>query len=120
MKNSLRKLLISALSSMSFMPFLVFGDELPFAETPKATGPISSPQGIIDLVNNVLFWTATIFWIAAAGFVLYAAYIYLTAGGDAERVNKAHKQLLWAVVAIAVGLMARGLPFLIYTFLGGK
>jgi len=84
---------------------------------PAGSSPISKPEQIILIINRVLRWFSTAFWIFAAGFVFYAAYIYLTAGGDAERVKKAHKQLLWAVVAIAVGLMTRGLPFLINQFL---
>lgn len=87
------------------------------APAPHTPGPITSPQGIVNLINIVLYRVATIFWIAAAGFIFYAAFLYLTAGGDSERVKKAHKQLLYAIIAIAVGLMAYGLPLLVYNFL---
>lgn len=80
---------------------------------PTDTGPIEDPQELIDLVAAIVKWLAIIFWIAAVGFIFYAAYIYLTAGGDPERIKKAHKQLLYAVIAIAVALMATGLPFFI-------
>lgn len=91
---------------------------------PSTTGPITSVAGrtnsVLSLVQQILFWVSVAFWIAAAGFIFYAAYLYLVAGGDAERVKKAHKQLLWAVVAIAVAIMAQGLPLLVGNFLRGQ
>jgi len=106
-------------AAVVLLPLAAFGQNFtPKIQPPPQTpGPISSPQSIINLINRVLYWVATAFWIAAAIFVFYAAYLYLTAGGDSERISKAHKQLIWAVVAIAVGLMAYGLPFLVYNFL---
>jgi len=86
-----------------------------YAPIPAPTnysGPTTA-SGIINIINNVLYYISIAFWIAAAGFVFYAAFLYLTASGNPERVSKAHRQLLWAVVAIAVGLMTRGLPYFI-------
>lgn len=89
-----------------------------FAQPPSSNRDLpQSPNDVINLINNVLWWVSTVFWIAAAGFVFYAAFLYLTAGGDAERVKKAHKQLLWAIVAVAVALMAKGLPYFVEQFL---
>jgi len=104
--------------SALFPPIFVAAQYEPdIAPAPMIGGPISSPQQAINLINRILYWFATAFWIFAAGFVFYAAYLYLTAAGDVERVKKAHKQLLWAIVAIAVGLMAYGLPLLIHNII---
>ena len=81
-------------------------------------GPISSVSGVILLFNSIVVWIAWAFWIAAAGFVFYAAFLYLTAAGSDERVKKAHKQLLYSVIAVAVGLMAYGLPYFVQNVLG--
>lgn len=88
-----------------------------FADVPTAEAPIKNPAQITGLFNEILFWFSAIFWIAAVGFVFYAAYLYLTAGGDTERVKRAQKQLMYAVIAIVIGLMAQGLPALIKAFL---
>ncbi len=90
-----------------------------FAQTPGATGPLQSVCNVIGLVNNILFWFSTLFWIFAGIFVFYAAFLYLTARGDENQVSKAHHQLIWAVVAIAIALLAGGLPYLVFTFLQG-
>lgn len=111
---------LAAMVTSFGLPLLAMA-QLPIqAPVPQTPGPISSGQGIINLVNQVLFWVATLFWIAAAGFIFYAAFLYLTAAGDQEKVKKASSAFLYAVIAIAVGLMAYGLPVLVKSFLGGQ
>ena len=53
-------------------------------------------------------------------FVLYAAYLYLTSGGDAEKVTKATKTLTFTAVAIVVALVARAFPFIVGSFFGAN
>jgi magnesium-transporting ATPase (P-type) len=77
------------------------------------TGPLTGPLSIISLINMISVWVATIFWIAAAGAVFYSAYLYLTAAGKEERAGKAKKQLLYAIIAMVIGIMSYGLPLLI-------
>lgn len=108
------RVLLATFAAIAFLlPLATFGLDPKVGTPPTTTGPISDPQGFINLVAAIVRWVGIIFWIAAVGFVFYAAYIYLTAGGDPERIRKAHKQLLWAIVAIAVALMATGLPLFI-------
>ena len=87
---------------------------------PNVGAPIESVDEGISLLEQILTWIATIFWIVAIIFVLYAGFLYLTAGGDSEKVQKANHQLIYAVIAIIVGLMAFGLPLLVENFLEGN
>ena len=100
-------------------PFLALAQAPVIVNPPSTTGPITSGQGFVDLLNVVLKWVATAFWILAALFVFMAAYKYLTAGGDPEKVKSASSNLLYAVIAIAVAIMAYGLPVLVGNFLKG-
>ncbi|MEK7212778.1 MAG: hypothetical protein AAB686_03810 [Patescibacteria group bacterium] len=79
--------------------------------------PIQSGQGFINFAGQLLIWIAYLFWIAAVAFIFYAGFLYLTAGGDAEKVKKANQQLKWAVIGIIVGLFAYGLPYLLFNIL---
>lgn len=45
--------------------------------------------------------------------VMWAAYLYLTAGDDTEKVHKATKTITYAAIAIIVALIAYGFPSLI-------
>jgi uncharacterized membrane protein len=53
-------------------------------------------------------------------FIIIAAYKYLTAGGDESKVSSAHKTLIYALVAIAVGLLAQGLVYLVAELVGAS
>jgi hypothetical protein len=78
-----------------------------------ADSPINSVDDIIKVAENIATWTARLFWIAAVIATLYAGFLFLTAGGDTEKVTKAKRQIWYAVIAIVIGLMAFGLPTLI-------
>jgi hypothetical protein len=80
--------------------------------------PVTSVRGIIDVLNFVLRIIFTVLMIAAIGFILYAAFKYLTAMGDPGKVAEAHKALLWAAVAIAVALVATGVRAIVESILG--
>ncbi len=83
------------------------------------TAPIKSVNDIVKLAGTILSWMANVFWIAAIMAVFYAGFLYLGSSADPERVKKAKKQLLYAVVAMAIGWMAWGLPALVENFLSG-
>lgn len=90
-----------------------------------ATGDIPGVQqvgpttvgGLVDILRNVVRWVYIIFFVLAVLFILLAAFNYLTAGGEAEKITKAKNQLIYAVVAIVVALLAVGFETIIRNFL---
>jgi hypothetical protein len=96
-----------------------------FAQIPQA--PITAP-GQIANINQILssasvcaiinwaFWLIIVFSII---FTLFAAFRYLTAAGDPEKVKVAGVSLLYVAVAIVVALIAKGFPLIISSFIGG-
>jgi fumarate reductase subunit D len=82
---------------------------------------VTSAPVVVSDVNNlgkslfcpIMNW---MFWVLLAVtviMVMWAAYIYLTAGDDTEKVHKATKTLTYAAVAIVVGIIAKGFPYLV-------
>jgi len=63
-------------------------------------------------VTNYIFY---FFMLLAVAFGVYAAFLFLTAGGDEDKIKKARGTLLYIVIAIVVAVLARFLP----TFVGG-
>lgn len=87
--------------------------------TPK----IQAPQSLADTASwleTILFWMSVFFWIIAMGFIFYAAFLYLTAAGEDETLKKAKQQLWYAVIAIAVALLATVIPTFIGNVLLGR
>ena len=101
-----KKLPIASLAAV-LLPVLALAQVIPPAT------PITSFQEILNVVNTLLSWIFTIFFIIAAIVIIFAAFNYLTAGGDEEKIKKAKQQLIYAIVAIAVALVARGIEFVV-------
>ncbi len=83
-----------------------------------AKGSISNPQQIFDILAKIVRYTYTIFFIVAILFILIAAFNFLTAQGDPEKIKGARAQILWACVAIAIALISVGAAQIIKTFIG--
>jgi hypothetical protein len=65
-------------------------------------------------------WMFTFLVVLAAVFVLIAAYNYLTSSGDPEMTKTARNMLIYAAVAIAAALFARGLPLIAESLFTGS
>ena len=49
--------------------------------------------------------------------VLWGAFMLMTAAGSPDKVKKAKEVLLYAVIGIAIAIMAQGIIFVIRSFL---
>lgn len=70
------------------------------------------PPNTVDipsLVIRIFGWAFGLLLVIAALFILWAAYLFLTGGGSDESQKAAKKYILFAVIAIIVGALARGL-----------
>ena len=82
--------------------------------------PIQSLGDVQKVLNSVATWLSTFFFIIAIIFIILAAFQYLTASGDEDKIKKAKQQLIYAIVAIVVALLATGIDNIIGTFLDTK
>ena len=88
------------------------------ANVPQAN--ITSLQAILNVLCTVFAWAFYFLIVLAVIFVIWAAFKYLTAAGDPEKVKGAGATLLYAAIAIAVALLARAIPLVIGSFLGAN
>ena len=91
----------------------------PRGGVPVPATDVSSIQTIFDRIVNLLGWVYTIFFVIAAFFILFAAFTYLTAKGDPEKVKGARDQIIYAAIAIVVALLAFSIDQIISTFVIG-
>lgn len=113
---------ISLLISISSVSALTAG-QIPSAGELISDAPsVGKASGLIDILKAIVKWTYVIFFIIAVLFLLLAAYNYLTAQGDPEKVKSVHNQLIYAAVAVAVALMAVSFDLIIRNFItsGGQ
>ena len=63
----------------------------------------------IDALNSIVNWLFTILLIVAVIFILIAAFNFITAAGDPEKVKTARQFVIYALIGVVVALLARGL-----------
>ncbi len=81
--------------------------------SPQPSGIVTNISGIWNIINTIVKWVYWFFFAMAVLFIILAAFSYLTAGGDPGKVKKANNQLIYAIVAVAVALIAYGIEALV-------
>jgi len=77
--------------------------------------------GMCCLMNSIYTITDWIFIILvafAAVMVLWGAFTLLTAGGAPEKVTSGRNYIIYAVIGLAVGLLAKAIPAIVRVVLG--
>ncbi|MFH1161724.1 MAG: pilin [Candidatus Jorgensenbacteria bacterium] len=84
------------------------------------TSVVSTSASPIDAVVALLVKLGGWFWgiilALAVVFIVYAAFLFLTSGGDEEKVKEAKNYIIYAVVALAVAILATGIVYLTQVF----
>lgn len=120
MKSS--KIKVFALFFLAGMASVLLLGDIVSAQIPPTlpqipqVGP-TTVGGAVDLVRYIVRWIYIIFFIIAVLFILFAAFTYLTAGGNEETVGKARNMIIYAAVAIIVALLAVGFEAIVRNFL---
>ncbi len=115
-KILLRNIDLIAVAASIIVPALAAADSLPPVAT--TTGiTIFGANGVLCTVFNILFIVLIILVVI---FILLAAFKYLTAAGDPEKVKAASHQLLYAVVALVVAFLAKVLPGIVGGLFGAQ
>jgi hypothetical protein len=110
MKKLLPLLMLPAL----ILPFAALGQAIPLPEQPPTI--TINLWGTIDVVINWLFAIAL---IAAVAFLIIAAINFITASGDSKKHEVAKNMIIYALVGIAVAVLAKGLVALIRNLVTG-
>jgi len=114
MKNLIKKALTGI---MVLTPALALGQTSGFGSvnTPKTN--ITSLSGVEGVISRIVNWLTGLFFVAAILYIFYAAYLFLTSGGDEEKIKTAKTQLLYSIIAIAVALLAGTMRYIVASIL---
>lgn len=88
-----------------------------FSPPPTGNAPIDTVNDALGIFVAVIDLAQIVFWISAAGFGLYAAYLYLFAAGNKETITKGRNMLVYTAVAIVLAIVAYGLPGIVINFI---
>lgn len=99
--------------------FLPFSFLLPrIAAAQEIINPIGA-KSFTDIINAIADFALSIIIPISVLVIFYASFLFMTSAGDVEKVKKAKRALLWAVVGLAIVLTGRGLIFIMQDILKG-
>ncbi len=83
---------------------------------PLGSGASTIPQ----LIDKIATWLLEIGSIIAVIIVIWAAFLFMTSGGNQQKVTTARQTLWYAIIGLTVLLLAKGVTSLIQNFLSGN
>jgi len=111
----MKRKIISALAVASLL-----GVALPvFAQLEEPPEAVTGIEDVIAIIDTAATWLFAIILALAVVLLLYAAFLWMTAGGDETKVATARKCLIYALVGIGVAFLARGLVLVIEQLVTG-
>jgi hypothetical protein len=93
------------------------------AQPPGAGAPTVGINSLTTVGTSLCTITNWLFYfliIVAVIFIIVAAFKYLTAAGDPEKVKTASHSLLYAAIAIVVAICAKAVPSLVGSVVGAN
>ncbi len=107
------KKILSHIASVGLLAVLLL-PLLAFAQQP---GPGDAPAwGEVDIMQTlarISDWLFALLLIVAAIFIIVAGYFFVTAQGDPDKVGTARQFVLYALIGVLVGFLAKGLVVLV-------
>ncbi len=90
----------------------------PDGESSPITSPIAATT-LEELFDNIINFLFYLVMALVPIMIIWAALMIASAAGKAEQVNKGKTIILWSLLAVAIVLLAKGLPAIIKSILGG-
>jgi|GEM_PF-555741 hypothetical protein len=77
---------------------------------------VTSETDILSIFTIVTDWVKTLVYPAVALAILYGGFLFMTSGGDPENVTKGRMVVTYAVIGLAVTLLADSVTSIISSF----
>lgn len=126
MKIFLRNKLHSAssgmlISGLFFLLFFAIIANMAMAQGISIPNPLGSGgKDIPTLIGKIANWLLGIGTVISTIIVLWSALLFMTSGGNPNRVTQARQTLWYAIIGLAILLLADGVSLLIQNFLKGN
>jgi len=116
MKKILSTLILVSLIALFVLPSVIFVS----AQGEQVEELVGSPEEVVTLIETLTNWLFTILLAVAVVFIIIAGWTFLTAGGNPDSVTKARQMLIYALIGIAVAVLAKSMPAIIKVLLGAS
>lgn len=115
MKIKKTKILSIILTSFMFL----FAVSMVFAAPPSPIDSgVDSMSDVVGLIQDVAGWFQAIVLIIAIIMIMYSGFLWMTAGGDDDKLTSARRTLIYGLVGIAVVVLAYTATAIITNLMG--
>ncbi len=99
---------------ISFIPFLIFAE----------SGDIEIPNPLQydtleELVQAIITFIRNVALIIAPVIFIYSGFQYYMAAGEPNKAQEAANTIKWAIIGLAIILIAEGIAYVIIDVMGG-
>ena len=78
--------------------------------------PVTTLTGLKAVINKASQWMFGILMALSVVMILYSAFLYMFSGGSDDKIKKAKDTLTYAIIAVAIAVLAGGVGYLIRNF----
>jgi len=90
----------------SFIFLFAFSATVFAAPPSPATSNINTMAELVDLIRDIAGWFQAIVLVIAIIMIMYSGFLWMTAGGDEDKLATARRVLIYGLVGIAVVVLA--------------
>jgi len=107
----MKKFLLIFISLTLILPVLVLSQAI------NIENPLQSPDFEV-IIDNVIDFIFKIAIPLVPLMIIYAAFLFVTAGGNISQIDQAKKIIVWTTIGLAILLLSKGIYVMITELLG--
>jgi len=115
-KFMFKNILIITFVLSVMMVFLPVVEVEAFTQATSIQNPIGATS-FSALVSSIIDWVQTIGVLIAVLMIIYAGFLFMTAGGVEDKITTARKTLTWSLIGLAILIMGSNFIALIENIL---
>jgi len=104
-----------AVIGVASVPLITLGLDTSVNLTPSSQEPPETKP--LELLAVIIKWLFGFLIVMVVLMIMISAYMFVTAGGNPEKVGSARNWLMYALIGLVIGVLARGLVELLLTVL---
>ncbi len=105
------------ISGVAFLVVLL--PVLAFAQISGLPVQITSVTEASTRLGTIVGFFVILFWVLTVAMLIWAAIIYLTAGGDEDKLKEAKSRIIYALIAAAIALLSTSLQSIVTNLISG-
>ena len=106
-------------SAIATLPILAHGQTPSLLDAPPGSIVTNSgAEGAMTLIRKAGGWLYAFVIAASVILMIYGGFLFVTSGGDEDKVKDGRNYVIYGAIGIAVATLATGVVFVVGQFLG--